>query len=66
MTLNQLLRIGLAIVSDIGTPAPAWEAGEPFPKAQCGPKPATIGQDATICQAKDSKGNQHLSVTQSD
>ena len=66
MTLNQLLWIGLAIVSAIGTPALAWEAGEPFWKAQCGPQPATIGQDANIYQAKDSEGNQHLSVTWSD
>ena len=45
MTLNQLLWTGLAIVSAIGRPALAWEAGEPFPKAQCGPQPATFGQD---------------------
>lgn len=66
MTLNQLLWIGLAIASGIDTPALAWETGEPFPKAQCGPQPATIGQDATIYQAKDSEGDQHLSVTWSD
>ena len=66
MTLNQLLWTGLAIASTIDRSALAWEPGEPLPKAQCGPKPATIGQDATICQAKDSEGNQHLSVNWSD
>lgn len=62
MTVNQLVCTGLAIASAIGAPALAWEPGEPFPKGQCGPQPATIGPDVTVCQAKDSAGNQYLSV----
>lgn len=62
MRIHPLGIIGGLAIAAIGTPALAWEPGDPFPTSQCGPQPATIGPDVTVCQAKDSNGNKHISV----
>ena len=54
--------VGLLVSLASAGSALAWQPGDPFPKAQCGPQAATLGPDVTVCRAIDQDGNKHLGV----